>query len=239
MSKIIELTGSVHVLGKAEFRVLEGSVFINGRSLNVSGDKLSLFSPRSSALMELEPTSPSVKMEFFELADGLEDIQTCQPNFGNIFAPETETVESFEEIVKGLYMLKGDTSIPVMRITEEWRQVLSDFSISGGDKEGSSTLESKETESKGSKESKESTESDTITSNTPVIFVCGHRKVGKSSFCRFLLNGLLNEHASVDFVDLDPGQTEFTPAGFISRKRYNQQGKKKIVCLIDVNVFIL
>jgi polynucleotide 5'-kinase involved in rRNA processing len=30
------------------------------------------------------------------------------------------------------------------------------------------------------------------TALSPVIFICGHRKVGKSSFSRFLLNGLLN-----------------------------------------------
>ena len=65
---------------------------------------------------------------------------------------------------------------------------------------------------------------------TPVIFVCGHRKVGKSSFSRYLLNGLLNDFDAVDFVDLDPGQTEFTPAGFVARKRFvaGKNGKKGV-----------
>ena len=194
VSKIIELTEPVHVLGKTEFRVLEGSVLINGKIVaaveNVDNSFLRLYSPRSTALMEIEPIGPGAKVEFKELSDGLEGIQTCQSNFGNIFEPETEMIESFELIIKGFYFLKGN-NVPVMRITEEWRQVLADLSASV----------------------------------CPIIFICGHRKVGKSSFSRFVLNGLLNNAEEVDFIDLDPGQTEFTPAGFIARKRFNKHGK--------------
>ena len=197
VSKIIELTEPVHVLGKTEFRVLEGSVFINGKFIdavkNVDNSFLRLYSPRSTALIEIEPIGPGAKVEFKELSDGLEGIQTCQPNFGNIFEPENEMIESFELVIKGLYFLKdkNNTNVPVMRITEEWRQVLTDLR----------------------------------TSPCPIIFVCGHRKVGKSSFSRFVLNGLLNNAEEIDFIDLDPGQTEFTPAGFISRMRFNKHGK--------------
>lgn len=52
----------------------------------------------------------------------------------------------------------------------------------------------------------------------PIIIVCGPRKVGKSSFCRFLVNSLLNSFPQVTMADLDGGQTEFTPPGFISLK---------------------
>ena len=212
VSKIIELTEPVHVLGKTEFRVLEGSVFINGKFIdafkNVDNSFLRLYSPRSTALIEIEPIVPGAKVEFKELSDGLEGIQTCQPNFGNIFEPETEIIESFELIIKGLYFLKdkNNTNVPVMRITEEWRQVLADLN----------------------------------TSPYPTVFVCGHRKVGKSSFSRFVLNGLLNNAEEVDFIDLDPGQTEFTPAGFISRKRFNKHGKYSYnINLVNHLAFVL
>lgn len=50
----------------------------------------------------------------------------------------------------------------------------------------------------------------------PIILVCGPRKIGKSTFCRFLLNKLLNVHDEIAHIDLDPGQTEFMPPGFVS-----------------------
>uniref|UniRef100_A0A1I8G5B5 CLP1_P domain-containing protein n=1 Tax=Macrostomum lignano TaxID=282301 RepID=A0A1I8G5B5_9PLAT len=47
--------------------------------------------------------------------------------------------------------------------------------------------------------------------------VCGPRNSGKSSVARCLINRLLSEGvASVAYLDCDPGQTEFTPPGFVS-----------------------
>ena len=42
------------------------------------------------------------------------------------------------------------------------------------------------------------------------LLIVGDRGCGKSTFCRFVTNGLLNMHQRVIFVDLDPGQTEFS-----------------------------
>ncbi|CAJ1084489.1 polynucleotide 5'-hydroxyl-kinase NOL9 [Xyrichtys novacula] len=49
-----------------------------------------------------------------------------------------------------------------------------------------------------------------------VILVCGTKNVGKSTFIRFLINTLLNHTTSVDYLEGDLGQTEFTPAGCLS-----------------------
>lgn len=49
-----------------------------------------------------------------------------------------------------------------------------------------------------------------------VIFVCGTKNVGKSTFIRTLINTLLNHTTSVDYLEGDLGQTEFTPAGCLS-----------------------
>uniref|UniRef100_UPI0037E98CAF polynucleotide 5'-hydroxyl-kinase NOL9 n=1 Tax=Semicossyphus pulcher TaxID=241346 RepID=UPI0037E98CAF len=49
-----------------------------------------------------------------------------------------------------------------------------------------------------------------------VILVCGAKNVGKSTFTRFLVNTLLNHTTSVDYLEGDLGQTEFTPAGCLS-----------------------
>ncbi|XP_040577007.1 uncharacterized protein [Lepeophtheirus salmonis] len=50
---------------------------------------------------------------------------------------------------------------------------------------------------------------------TPKLLVVGGKGVGKSSFTKYQLNSLLDK-SPVYFIDLDPGQAEFTPPGFIS-----------------------
>lgn len=49
-----------------------------------------------------------------------------------------------------------------------------------------------------------------------VILVCGSKNVGKSTFIRTLINTLLNHTTSVDYLEGDLGQTEFTPSGCLS-----------------------
>lgn len=50
----------------------------------------------------------------------------------------------------------------------------------------------------------------------PIIIVCGAKNSGKSTFVRHLINSLLNQTASVDYLECDIGQTEFTPPGCLS-----------------------
>lgn len=50
----------------------------------------------------------------------------------------------------------------------------------------------------------------------PVIAICGGKKVGKSTFARYLVNKLLNTHPSVAHLETDCGQPEFTPPGLVS-----------------------
>ncbi|KAI0986239.1 hypothetical protein GJ496_000557 [Pomphorhynchus laevis] len=46
--------------------------------------------------------------------------------------------------------------------------------------------------------------------------VVGNKDVGKSTFLRYILNCLLTRIATVQWLDLDPGQCEFTPPGLVS-----------------------
>ncbi|XP_053498968.1 polynucleotide 5'-hydroxyl-kinase NOL9 [Ictalurus furcatus] len=50
----------------------------------------------------------------------------------------------------------------------------------------------------------------------PIILVCGSKNSGKSTFNRHLINSLLNHTASVEYLECDLGQTEFTPPGCLS-----------------------
>ncbi|XP_059808050.1 polynucleotide 5'-hydroxyl-kinase NOL9 [Hypanus sabinus] len=47
----------------------------------------------------------------------------------------------------------------------------------------------------------------------PIILTCGGKNVGKSTFNRHLMNSLLNHVPCVEFLELDIGQTEFSPPG--------------------------
>ncbi|CAI5711327.1 unnamed protein product [Peronospora effusa] len=48
------------------------------------------------------------------------------------------------------------------------------------------------------------------------IIVCGGKGVGKSTFCRYLVNRLLSEFKTVAFLDTDLGQSELTPSGLVA-----------------------
>ncbi|CAG8484046.1 9641_t:CDS:2, partial [Scutellospora calospora] len=54
----------------------------------------------------------------------------------------------------------------------------------------------------------------------PIVVICGHRNVGKSTFARYLLNNLLNVYdvncPKVAYIESDVGQSEFTPPGSVS-----------------------
>ncbi|KAJ7765438.1 hypothetical protein DFH07DRAFT_810597 [Mycena maculata] len=49
-----------------------------------------------------------------------------------------------------------------------------------------------------------------------VFFIKGHKKSGKSTFARTLLNRLLCRYRKVAFLECDLGQSEFTPGGLVA-----------------------
>lgn len=49
-----------------------------------------------------------------------------------------------------------------------------------------------------------------------LVLVCGPKGVGKSTFCRLLVNRMLSEHGRVTYIDCDLGQPEFTAPGLVS-----------------------
>ncbi|UJR29946.1 hypothetical protein I4U23_017493 [Adineta vaga] len=56
------------------------------------------------------------------------------------------------------------------------------------------------------------------TSDPLVVFVCGAKDSGKSTYLRYLINRCLSQssHPKITFLDSDIGQSEFTPSGCIS-----------------------
>ncbi|XP_057251206.1 polynucleotide 5'-hydroxyl-kinase NOL9 [Beta vulgaris subsp. vulgaris] len=57
---------------------------------------------------------------------------------------------------------------------------------------------------------------DSTTSLPPVVFICGAKNSGKTTFSRHLLNTFLLRYERVAYLDTDVGQPEFTPPGCLS-----------------------
>ncbi|KAL5544314.1 hypothetical protein UlMin_008098 [Ulmus minor] len=57
---------------------------------------------------------------------------------------------------------------------------------------------------------------DSETSPPPIVFICGAKNSGKTTFSRYLLNVLLQRYRKVAYLDTDVGQSEFTTPGFLS-----------------------
>ncbi|WCJ36006.1 Polynucleotide 5'-hydroxyl-kinase NOL9 [Euphorbia peplus] len=55
-----------------------------------------------------------------------------------------------------------------------------------------------------------------ISERPPIVFICGPKNSGKTTFSRYLLNNLLPRYKKVAYLDTDVGQPEFTLPGFLS-----------------------
>lgn len=56
-----------------------------------------------------------------------------------------------------------------------------------------------------------------------IILISGPRKVGKSMLAKYISNTILNTKPSCIYLDLDMGQTEFTPPGFFSFSKLSNE----------------
>ncbi|KAJ1259121.1 hypothetical protein BS78_10G129200 [Paspalum vaginatum] len=73
---------------------------------------------------------------------------------------------------------------------------------------------------------------DSCTWPPPVVAVCGPGNSGKSAFSRLMLNTLIARYKKVGYLDIDVGQPEFTPPGFVSLHVFEENAKDlKIVYL--------
>ena len=71
-----------------------------------------------------------------------------------------------------------------------------------------------------------------------VTLVCGARNAGKSVYCRALLNSILNHHEKVAFLDIDVGQGDGTPEGYLSLSLLSTpQFRGSTVCHINRHLF--
>ncbi|KAK4232013.1 hypothetical protein QBC38DRAFT_506404 [Podospora fimiseda] len=81
-------------------------------------------------------------------------------------------------------------------------------------------------------------ESSSKSTNPPIIFLCGPKSSGKSTFGRLLANRLITDRAGsrsnpwtpILLLDIDPGQPEFSPPGVISLVKLSQPNLSPSFC---------
>lgn len=220
------------LLGAANLKMLKGSIEIYGITLAPSPDFIPLFSPRSSSLLtikyvegkrELNAMDENLKGILNSLKVGEKDcvllFQQMQNNFDEFVKVFPQFNNLFEE---------NDEAEKVMPLMDSFSIVIKPLA----NVTALNILESWKVAVK------------TIVSQTdciPVSLVSGNRKVGKSTFSRFLANSLFQKYGKVVLLDLDIGQTEFTPPGVVSLKVLDKPllgPPFTHLCIPDMSVFV-
>ena len=160
---LMELQGRVVCCGQASFWVETGELRILGCTYTAAncgaGRAKSLFSPKSSGLLQLE-SAGGCRVHFRALrGNGLGAIEGCQAAFGDIFSAGA----GWREVVGGLWMMGVEEAqgagVAVVQVPAAWEALAEEVLSAPG---------------------------------RPVVLVCGQRKVGKSTFSRYLTNRLLS-----------------------------------------------
>ncbi|KAJ3815166.1 hypothetical protein F5876DRAFT_31318 [Lentinula aff. lateritia] len=218
------------LLGTYRLTVIRGSIEIGGAILRsrVHPETHNVFAPRSSPVPSIHvvsstPSSPSpallplgiqheiaalvgdpVLILLQELRSGVEALGKVCRTFDGVFEVHPRDVlnhnRELEEEAEDVLRLRAvriithqSKYVSPLVIPPSWEKALYEVSTHDDD------------------------DSETERKHSPNIYLIkGPKKVGKSSFARTLVNRLLSQHNTIAYLDLDPGQSEFTPAGLIA-----------------------
>ncbi|KAI5790613.1 hypothetical protein DFH27DRAFT_603036 [Peziza echinospora] len=195
------------IQGEYTLRVLAGTVSIYGTTLGSESGTNVVYAPITHALPVIEALKSERRRLDGEKFDaiisvgcsnsGLKDVGRICPLFGRIWRPPgVESEDTFYPLLK----VTPPSPLPqILTISKQWKQLLSKLAAPPSDP-----------------------------SSPPIIILTGSKSTGKSTFSRLLLNSLLTTssadsgksttttYSQVAYLDLDPGQPEFSPPGIIS-----------------------
>ncbi|KAJ4476197.1 hypothetical protein J3R30DRAFT_413851 [Lentinula aciculospora] len=206
------------LLGTYRLTVVRGSIEIGGAFL-YSRSSHNVFAPRSSPLPcihVLSTSSSSTRLPpkfqnvsgdcalivLQELHTGVEGLgQVCR-TFDGVFSVHPRDVLNREDEdlqLKGVQIVTHQSKhLSPLIIPSSWKHALDEVYT-------------------GSQDEIEMDVDENIQESPPKIYlVKGPKKIGKSSFARTLVNRLLSRHKQIAYLDLDPGQSEFTPGGLLA-----------------------
>ncbi|KAF8250170.1 hypothetical protein K440DRAFT_659626 [Wilcoxina mikolae CBS 423.85] len=185
------------LVGVYQITVTKGSVNISGAKLSPSSPTQTIYASMTHALPVIEAISSKRKQTTNSGTPGAEIRIT---NHHSDILEIGKLCPTFNTIWKGsLKDLGGNsfapiftsaTSIPIVAIPTSWKPTLKALT-----KKAAST-----------------------DASPPIIVLAGSKGTGKSTFSRILANRLLTTAGldSIAYLDVDPGQPEFSPPGIIS-----------------------
>ncbi|RXW16599.1 hypothetical protein EST38_g9248 [Candolleomyces aberdarensis] len=211
------------LLGTCSITVLHGSITMFGTTLHASPEPHRVFAPKSSPLPVIRCAFTSTKSSsssllpnlslpsrievdedlkrhgavllFSELRTGVEGLgRICRP-FLNVFEPS-----KWQHCESGVIGIRG-LSIVYDQLSDTHPFVLPPSWSDALDRAISANLPST---------------SNGVDETGNVYLAKGPKNAGKSTFAKTLVNRLLEVYTHVAYLDLDPGQPEFTPPGLIS-----------------------
>jgi len=191
----LDIDESAVVLGIYDLELKSGTVVVNGALLRPSEDRHRIFAPATHALPRIEAKSGAAEIIIHSVSEHpLQRLETLSPLWSKTWhdEPGQETSRSF-------CLLRSSFDDPL-------RRPLVAFELEPESQKAINKIMSHKPAPLGAPSS---------------VLVTGSKGSGKSSFCRALANTLLTApqpwtKSSCFWLDLDPGQPEFGPAGQVS-----------------------
>ncbi|KAK4445003.1 polynucleotide 5'-hydroxyl-kinase grc3, partial [Podospora aff. communis PSN243] len=187
------------ILGSFGIKVKEGEITVSGALLNELNAVQWIHAPHCHAVPVLRASSPAVvELQPHPAAPSLRQLARLNPVFGKLWNESSSTsslpTNSTFQIVYTSEDAPKRTAVQVLSSPAEWNKKLAGLVKAN------------------------------LQGNTPVIFLCGPKSSGKSTFGRLLANRLITDYgdsnkkawASAAILDIDPGQPEYGPPGVIS-----------------------
>ncbi|GAB1317561.1 Polynucleotide 5'-hydroxyl-kinase grc3 [Madurella fahalii] len=190
------------ILGSYGIKVREGEATIAGAILSASDDVQWVHAPHCHALPVLRTADDTViELHPHPAAQGMRQLATLNPAFAKLWN-ETPSQEA------GMGRAKYPWTFRIIYTPEDGpkRAILQELVSPAEWNKKISGLAAANRKA------------------TPVIFLCGPKSSGKSTFGRLVVNRLMTDRggskskpwSSVFVLDLDPGQPEYAPPGIIS-----------------------
>ncbi|KAL2117466.1 hypothetical protein VTJ04DRAFT_7126 [Mycothermus thermophilus] len=188
------------VIGSFGIRVREGEATISGAILTPADGIQWVHAPLCHAVPVIR-TSEETVLEFHPhpVARGLRQLAHLNPVFGKLWEDGAREGESNSKSAATFQIIYTSDDLPKKVVLQEL------VSPAEWNKKLAALVASKR-------------------STTPIIFLCGPKSSGKSTFGRLLVNRLMTDRGGVKnrpwspvmFLDLDPGQPEYSPPGVVS-----------------------
>ena len=184
---VLQVDETVTILGEYDLAVLAGIVTVYGTVIRPSPEPVRVFSPSIAALPQIQARHSNTTVRITSVTSGLRKLEKLSPLFRNIWT-STSTDRSFE--------LLGSSA------DDHSQRSLEALDLGGEADAVLRTISAKSS----------------VESRRPRIMAMGAKASGKSTFNRMLWNHLQSWTyiKKCCYLDIDPGQPEFTPSGLVS-----------------------